>query len=384
MKRLTKFVFTILPVCGVISSCNSHKHADNSEIATFYEIEYSKDNPSNYISSIVDSLEFLPLYGSIENPISHVDGLQVTENGIYIQDKRKNILHVYDKAGNRRFTLQSKGHASQEYLEIACFAVTDSSIFIVDNYGQKINEYRSDDGVFKNTYTAPIVIGDIRPLGNGDFILAEFPLEGVNILEGSDGHRLYVTDKSFIVKSSFLPFGNQRDKIGMGQFMSDNDSCIIYSSTGYNGFTKISAQDGSPIGNVCLNTPKPFNNEEIAGMNLSDAMNLIEKKQWQFLTTAPLQVGKYIHLSVKNNEVAEPAIYNEGSNQLYFNHNSSWHNNMIAPDDAHGDSFYVLYNFGGDFLDEQLKMGFNKPTSIADSIIRNDGAVLLRYRMKTD
>ena len=57
---------------------------------------------------------------------------------------------------------------------------------------------------------------------------------------------------------------------------------------------------------------------------------------------------------------------------------------MIAPDDAYGNSFYIVYNFGGEFLDGQLDMGFNRPPLVADSIIRNDGAVLLRYRMKID
>lgn len=383
MKR-SSIIFLIGLVAIVIVSCHNTRKGNSPELTVLYKIDYSHPDQAHTIPSIVDSVEFIPLRGSIENPLSHVDELQVTQKGIYILDKRRNRLHVYDKEGNGVFSLQSMGHAEQEYLEIACFAVTDSSVFIVDNYGKKINEYSSDNGIFKRTYPAPIVIGAIRPLKNGDFILAELPMAGVNQLEGSDGKRLYITDETFSIKSSAYPYGNLRDKIGMGRFFSDNDSIIIYSATGYNGFSKISAKEGNIIGNVAVNTAMPFNNGEIAEMDLSEALDYVEKKRWQFLTTVPLTVGKYVCLSVKDNETAEPCIYDTSSGTLFFNDNASMHNNMIAPDDAYGDSFYIVYNFGGEFLDYQLEIGFNRPSFAADSIIRNDGAVLLRYKMRID
>ncbi len=383
MKR-SSIIFLIGLAAVAVVSCHNTKEENSPELTVLYEIDYSRINSANVMPLIIDSVEFIPLHGSIDNPISHVDELQVTDNGTYILDKRRNSLHVYEKNGNRRFTLQSMGHAQQEYLEIACFTVTDSSVFIVDNFGKKINEYDSDNGKFKKSYNAPIVIGAIRPLGNGGFILAELPMEGVNQLEGSDGKRLYITDETFRIKSSAYPYSNLRDKIGMGRFLSDNDSIIIYSATGYNGFSKISAKDGSIIGNVEVNTAMPFINGEIAEMDLSEALDYVEKKQWQFLTTVPLTVGKYVCLSVKDNKTAEPCIYDTSSGTLFFNENVSMHNNMIAPDDAYGDSFYIVYNFGGEFLDDQLGMGFNQPPFVADSIIRNDGAVLLRYKMRID
>lgn len=142
-------------------------------------------------------------------------------------------------------------------------------------------------------------------------------MEGVNQLEGSDGKRLYITDETFRIKSSAYPYSNLRDKIGMGRFLSDNDSIIIYSATGYNGFSKISAKDGSIIGNVEVNTAMPFINGEIAEMDLSEALDYVEKKQWQFLTTVPLTVGKYVCLSVKDNKTAEPCIYDTSSGTLF-------------------------------------------------------------------
>ena len=384
MKKSSAITLVTGIVSVVFVSCNNTKKGNGTDLTTLYEIDYSHSDQANTISTIVDSVEFIPLHGSIENPISGIDELQVTDQGIYILDRRRNKLHAYSKDGNQLFTLHSMGHAQQEYLEIACIAVTDSSVFIVDNFGKKINEYGSDNGMFKRSYNAPIVIGAIRPLDNGGFILAELPMEGVNQIENSDGNRLYIADSSFRIKHSIYPYDNHRDKIGMGRFLSDNDSVIIYSSTGYNGFSKISAKDGNFIGNVSVNTARPFNNIEIAEMDKSKARDYVVERRWQFLTTTPMMAGKYICLSVKDEDTAEPCIYDEKSGKLYFNDNISMHNNMIAPDDAYGNSFYIVYNFGGEFLDDQLDMGFNRPPLVADSIIRNDGAVLLRYRMKID
>ncbi len=382
MKRLlTNLILTGLAAVTFVSCSNSERNTTN-DIPLLYQIEYAHNNQTQTIPSIIDTVEFIPLYGSADNPISHVDELQVCEDGIFILDKKRNILHVYGKDGNRLFTLNSLGHAEQEYLEIACFAVTDSSIFVVDNFGKKVNEYSSDNGIFKRCHPTPIVIGGIRPTKNGNFILAELPLEGVNQLENSDGHRLYIADNSFRIKSSFYPYNKLRDKIGMGRLFSDNDSVIIYSSTGYNGFTEISAKDGSIIGNVSVNTANPFKNDAIAEMGLSEAMDFVEKQKWQFLTTTPISTLKYLCLSIKDNDTAEPCIYDTKSNELFFNDKLSMYNNIIAPDDAYSDSFYTVYNFGGEFLDEQLNMGFNRPSQVADSIIRNNGTVLLRYKMK--
>lgn len=381
-----KQLLTTLIITGFAAvtfvSCNNSKCDTASDIPLLYQIEYARDKQTKNIPSIIDTVEYIPLYGSVGNPISHVDELQVCEDGIFILDKRRNILHVYGKDGNRLFSINSLGHAEQEYLEIACFAVTDSSIFVVDNFGKKINEYSSDNGSFKRSHPAFIVIGGIRPTKNGNFILAELPFEGVNQLENSDGHRLYIADNTLRIKSSFYPYSDSRDRIGMGRFFSDNDSVIIYSSTGYNGFTKISAEDGDIIGNVSLNTANPLKNDIIAGMELSEAIDYVEKQKWQFLTTTPISALNYLCLSVKDDDTAEPCIYDLKSNELFFNDESSMYNNMIAPDDSYGDSFYAVYNFGSEFLDEQLKMGFNRPSQVADSIIRNNGTVLLRYKMK--
>lgn len=367
-----------------VMSCGTSGQDGDYYVSTLYEIDYSRNNSGDVISSIVDSVEFIPLYGSIENPIAHVDELQMTKNGIYILDKRRNQLHVYGNDGNRRFTLQAKGHANEEYLEIACFAVKDSSVFVVDNYGKKINEYSSYNGCFKSSHPVAIVVGAVRPLMSGGFMLAELPLEGVTRLDGSEDRRIYITDDSFRIKSSAYPYGDQRDKIGMGRYFSGNDSVIIYSSVGYNGFTKISVRDGGIIGNVAINTDMPFDNTELAGMDINAAFDIVEQKQWQFLTTAPLVAGRYICLSVRDNEATGPSIYDENTGKLYFNDVKSMRDNLIAPDDAYGDSYYVVYNFGGEFLDEQLKLGFNRPSSVVDSIIRNDGAALLRYKMVID
>lgn len=361
-------------------TCTRAKDSDSSTDQLF-EIDYRNADKDMLMSSIIDTIEYIPLFENFDEPITS-DQLQIKSNGIYLLDRRRNKIQAFNNDGHGKFVIKAIGQTEREYIEIACMAITDSSIFIADNFSNKINEYSTEDGAFKASYKAPIVIGDMRPLKNGGFLLAEMPWNGVKILEGSDNHRLYITDDTFKIVSSHYSYGKHRDKFGMRNYLSDNDSIIIYACRGYNGFTKISAIDGSIIGNIPVITNNPPDNELIADMSISDAADLAEQREWQYLASPPVIANNYIRLLISTGITAYPTVYDLNTGKFYFNNRNNMHNNLMDPDMACGDSFYRVYNFGAEFLDEQLAMGFNPPPHVADSVIRNDGAVLLRYKMK--
>lgn len=169
-------------------TCTRAKDSDSSTNHRF-EIDYRNADKDMLMSSIIDTIEYIPLFENFDEPITS-DQLQIKSNGIYLIDQRRSKIHAFNNDGHEKFLIKARGQAEGEYLEIACTAITDSSIFIADNYSKKINEYSTENGAFKTSYKTPIVIGDMRPLKNGGFLLAELPLVGVNILEGSDNHRL--------------------------------------------------------------------------------------------------------------------------------------------------------------------------------------------------
>jgi len=86
MKKSSAITLVTGIVSVVFVSCNNTKKGNGTDLTTLYEIDYSHPDQANTISTIVDSVEFIPLHGSIENPISGIDELQVTDQGIYILD----------------------------------------------------------------------------------------------------------------------------------------------------------------------------------------------------------------------------------------------------------------------------------------------------------
>ena len=366
----------------LLISCGRSTSENNTDIPDLLEIDYSRVKANPAISELIDTLEFIPLIGSIENPISRIDELQIKNDRFFILDKRRKEINVYNLDGSPCYKVANTGRAENEYLEIACFAVTDSSLLIADNYQSKINEYDAADGKYLRTHRATVVVGGIRPLQNGGFILAELPVEGVNITDASDGNRIYIVDRDFAVKDSYYPFGNTRDKYAMPSYFTGNDSTYVYASADFPGYTVIDASTGRRKGNVRIKTDNPLDQEAIADVPLENAGDYIFENDLSILTSTPRICGNYILFNIKKGNDSPYSIYDAKSGNIYSNDPENYHNLLIAPHEAYDDSFFTVYNFGGNFLDQQLAMGFTPPSNVADSIIRNNGAVVLRYRMK--
>lgn len=275
------------------------------------------------------------------------------------------------------------GHGEGEYLEIACFTLTDSYILTVDNFTKKINAYSLTDGRYITYYKSPFPICGLRALANGDFLIAELTMEGTVSSDISHNMRLYITDQKFNIKSSALPFGEGRDHFMMPQHIQSSDDYISYASYGFNGFTLINPENGEILANVPLTTERPYDANILSKSDMddlkkiSDAMNKL-----QFISSTPIYTSQYVYFNIRDNGISVPCIYSNADKKWYKNSSDNYANLFMPPETSYTGKFYSLYNFGPDFLEEQLKMGFNRPDSISDSIIRNNGSVILVYTMK--
>ena len=365
-----------------MSACGNKNHDGNVGINEILSISYFGADSHSLIPSILDSLMFIPLYGSIDHPIAHVDDLQINDQGYFILDQHRNIIHAYSPSGDYLYQIDATGKGPGEYLEIGCFSISDSALYTVDNYAKKINKYDIRDGSFIKNYDTPITVGGMRKLNNGNFLLCELPIEGATQTDASDGSRIYLADSTLKIIGSSLPFKNGRDKIQMPQLLKGGDGTISYGSYGYNGYTLLDSRDGHVVGNVSVTTSKPFNQAEIKDMQLTEALDFIDNNGYKFLVSTPLDAGRYVVFTIKEGQNGEVCVYDKVTSKKYFNSNTDFNNLFICPDESYNGKFYTIYNFGADFLDTQLKSGFNKPPHVADSIIRNDGTVLLCYTMK--
>lgn len=344
-------------------------------------IDYKGENQQHLISSLIDSLIFIPLRGSVECPIVHVNDLQIHKLGFYILDQVRKMIHVYSLDGDLKYEIKAQGQGPEEYLEIACFTVSDSSIFVVDNYRMKIMEFHAADGKFKRTYKSPIVVGGIRTLENGNILLCEQPVVGVRETDESTGNRFYVVDRNFKIVQSMCPF-DSRDRFMMPQLITGDRNVFTYASYGFNGFTLLSPQDGHILGNVAVLTQRPFISEDIENMELREAFNYVKQHNMQFISSTPLNTERYTVINIKDGDAANICIYDKRSHILYFNSEDKYYNLLISPDGVYQNKLFTVYNFGEDVLDTQLEAGFNHPSHETDSIIRNEGAAILCYVLK--
>ncbi|MCM1093924.1 MAG: 6-bladed beta-propeller [Lachnospiraceae bacterium] len=377
-----KFInFGALSLTLILFGC-THRNASESDIAILNEIDVTQVDDKAFISSVIDTVEYLPLHGSIEHPIGRVDDMQINDKGFFILDQRRKIIHVYDSQGRWLYDLAAIGNGKGEYKEIACFAVTDDEIWVVDNFAKLVNKYSINDGAFIGSMKTPFPITGIRMLYNGDLLLAQLSVRGAVVPDEYQKMRLYVADSDLKIKKAFLPFGEHRDIFMVPQAFKDGDSTIIYSSYGFNGYTVIDAVDGSVSGNVAIKTAKPYDERKFGNkkISISKVADIVDHEGLQPVTSTPICTERFSIFTVKKTNIGNTYLYDRSKGTIYQNSSEDYHNLMGQPHAAKNGRFYLVRN--SDFLDEQLEHGFNKPDAVSDSILRNEGSAILIYTMK--
>ena len=353
-----------------------------SDITMLNEIDVTQVDDKSLISSVIDTVEYLPLHGSIEHPIGRVDDMQITDKGFFLLDKRRKIIHAYTPEGRWLYDLAAIGNGKGEYKEIACFAVTDDEILVIDNFTKSVLKYSIDDGAFKESLKTPFPISGIRMLDNGDLLLAQLSGRDAVVSGEFKDNRLYIAGQDMMIKKEFLPFGENRDIIMMSQPFKDGDGSIIYASHGFCGYTILNTTDGSIIGNVAIKTAKPYDERKFGDnkISVSEAADIIDRDGMQLITYTPICSNRYSIFTVRDGDSSPIYLWDSETGTVYQNPTESYHNLLMRPHGVKNDKFYHVYFH--DFLDEQLEHGFNKPDAVSDSILRNEGSAILIYTMK--
>lgn len=361
---------------------NKNTSESKSDIAILHEIDVTRADDKALISAVIDTVEYLPLNGSIEHPIGRVDDMQITNKGFFMLDQRRNIIYVYSSDGRWLYDLAAMGNGKGEYNEIACFTVTDREIWIVDNFTKTILKYSLDNGSFIESLKTPFPISGIRVLDNGDLLLAQDSGRGAVVSGEFQKNRLYIAAPDMTIKKEFLSFGENRDIIMMPQALKDGDGTIIYASQGFGGYTVIDATDGNLIGNVAIKTSNPYDESKLGDKNISgsEAMNIADREGMQLITSTPICSSRFSVFTVKDGNRGLTYLWDNSTGTVYQNPTESYHNMLIVPHGVNDDKFYHVHFYG--FIDELLEHGFNKPDAVSDSILHNEGSAILIYTMK--
>ena len=125
MKMKFKFGIVLCMITSCHSNMQENVHAD--KVITF------KEEGIASISQDIDSVSYLPLESDSLAYFSNGTKVVFREGKIFVGDLFQHKIVVYSDAGKFLFTLNSRGRAANEYLEIKSFCVTDHEIGIIDN-----------------------------------------------------------------------------------------------------------------------------------------------------------------------------------------------------------------------------------------------------------
>lgn len=140
MKQFTVIIIMIF----FASSCKKNHDNISSISVNPSQTEYSPD--SFFVKSYSIALETTK-----ENLIAKIDKIEMTDTKLYILDKRKNTINIFDKKGFYFSKINKMGQGPNEYIYISDFAVKDSLIYILSRANKKIFVY-NNLGIFTRSY----------------------------------------------------------------------------------------------------------------------------------------------------------------------------------------------------------------------------------------
>ena len=131
MKKVYYVLMSLL-----LLSCVS-RHEEVAEV----EIHVNPDAADGFIGSeeVLDTIgcTLIPL-GDTKKPIIKVSKLQVQNGKFYILDENTHCLHVFASDGKALFSIDRRGKAGNEYLDLTDFCSTKENIFLLDFLSKKI------------------------------------------------------------------------------------------------------------------------------------------------------------------------------------------------------------------------------------------------------
>jgi hypothetical protein len=92
-------------------------------------------------SDIFDSVKYILLDASEQNPLVDPYNVKIVENRIFVRDWNTNQLFIFDNKGLLEVVIDALGMGPKEYFQMNDFQVKDESVFILDFYLNKIIQF---------------------------------------------------------------------------------------------------------------------------------------------------------------------------------------------------------------------------------------------------
>src|SRR5690606_35511105 len=133
-------------------SCSAKKSEQTGDTdVKVIHIESPWSDSTIFLSSLVSDVSVLPLEYNEASMLGEVVKLKIHDDKIYVQDKHKSSLSVFDITGRFLNQIGRQGRGPTEYINIRDFDVNESTghVLIYDDYTRKIFQFLSDGTFIK-------------------------------------------------------------------------------------------------------------------------------------------------------------------------------------------------------------------------------------------
>ena len=117
---------TLFTLLLLLAACNPvYEETDNSAINLCTYLD-NQGNETISLSTLADSIEYIPLQTPEELPIDILIAVKTTQEDIVILDRSQNLIR-FDKQGKFLNTIGQKGQGPEEYLNIINFDIEEET-----------------------------------------------------------------------------------------------------------------------------------------------------------------------------------------------------------------------------------------------------------------
>lgn len=205
MNTLSKLTL-ISVMISAMAGCSVRKDGNNLSNVTTADSLLFTEPLDTLPDGVISSVSWLPLQNSDQRIIDEISKLSVVDSFIVIGSRRQAVLQVYSTEGKFLYEISEKGQGPEEYLEIATFTVTPTSIYILDNFSHKISRYALEKGTFMGKTEVPFVAWDMEAFDDNDFLftcLNNNP--DVKVSPSPVDFAVWSTDSHWQITDKYLP-----------------------------------------------------------------------------------------------------------------------------------------------------------------------------------
>ena len=146
MKKMTLGI-AFISLC--LYSC-SDPNKDKSDF--LYQAHITEVEDSIAWSDLIDSVSYIKLETNDRCRIGEVNQLLVANKKLYVIS---NGIHCFDLQGHHLFSINQRGHAKNEYVEIRNVNIIDDKLFLYDNKLAKVLIFNSNSGIYIDCMLLP-------------------------------------------------------------------------------------------------------------------------------------------------------------------------------------------------------------------------------------